>query len=161
MTIKRSRPRIPLKASGSDNLQDVSRAAFSKSDARYWLVPGRLFKDHGVADYSCRFSHKGQRAQVCLKTANQREAARKAADLFSKILAEGWEAGLADYRPEKISEKQAYSTVGDLIEAASSLSSVRPQTLQLYIQAFRCLVSEIHRITSDDKNDFGKGGTLR
>lgn len=158
MTIKRSHS--PPSVDGLGKLPDDSpKRSFSKGDARYWLAPGRLFKDHGVADYSCRFSYKGRRVQVCLKTANQRDAARKAAELFGKIVNEGWDAGLAGYRPDEKPEDASCSTVGDLIEAASRLSSVRPQTLKVYAQAFRCLVAEIKGITSANKNDFGKGGT--
>jgi integrase len=160
MSIKRSHPPSSLDARTAGKLpEEPTRKSYSKSDARYWLVPGRLFKDHGVPDYSCRFSFKGRRAQVCLNSPNQRDAARKAADLYAKIVNEGWEAGLADYRPSDPSEPPSCSTVGDLIEAASRLASVRPQTLKLYAQAFRCLVAEIKEITSANKNDFGKGGT--
>jgi hypothetical protein len=31
--------------------EDSKKHAFSKGDACYWGGPGRLFKDHGVADY--------------------------------------------------------------------------------------------------------------
>lgn len=139
--------------------EDSPKKSFSKGDSRYWLTPGRLFKDHGVADYSCRFSFKGRRVQVCLNSPNHRDAARKAAELYSKIVNEGWEIGLADYRPDENPGNPTCATVGELIETASRLSSVRPQTLKLYAQAFRCLVAEIHKITSPNKNDFGKGGS--
>ena len=99
------------------------------------------------------------RTQVCLYTPNHREAARKAAELYAKIVSDGWETGLADYRPIESLKGSASSTIGNLIEAASKLSSVRPQTLKVYAQAFRCLVAEITGITSANKNDFGKGGT--
>lgn len=159
MTIKRSHPHSSVDATtGSELAAENPKRSYSKSDARYWLSPGRLFKNHGAADYSCRISFKGRRNHVCLNTPNHREAARKAADLYAKIVSEGWEVGLADYRPET-PEVAANSTVGDLIEAASRLSSVRPQTLKVYAQAFRCLVAEIKGITSANKNDFGKGGT--
>lgn len=158
MTIKRSHS-LPSVDGFGKLPEDSPKKSYAKSDARYWLVPGRLFKDHGVPDYSCRFSFKGRRAQVCLNTPNYRDAARKAADLYTKIVSEGWDAGLADYRPTENLGNVASSTVGDLIEVASRLSSVRPQTLKVYAQAFRCLVAEIKGITSPNKNDFGKGGT--
>lgn len=160
MTIKRSHPHSSVDATtGSKLAAETSKRSYSKSDARYWLAPGRLRKNHGAADYSCRISFMGHRTQVCLYTQNHREAARKAAELYAKIVSEGWETGLADYRPIESLKSSASSTVGDLIEAASRLSSVRPQTLKVYAQAFRCLVAEIKGITSANKNDFGKGGT--
>lgn len=160
MTIKRSHPHSSMDATTASELPaEIPKRSYSKSDARYWLTPGRLFKNHDAVDYSCRFSFKGRRVHVCLNTPNQREAARKAADLYAKIVSEGVEAGLADYRPGDSPENSSCSTVGDAIEAASRLSSVRPQTLKVYAQAFRCLVAEIKGITSANKNDFGKGGT--
>lgn len=160
MPIKRSHPHSSIDATtGSKLPAEIPKRSYSKSDARYWLTPGRLFKNHGAADYSCRISFKGRRNHVCLNTPNQRDAAKKAAELYAKIVSEGWNAGLADYRSDRNPEDSSCSTVGDLIEAASRLSSVRQQTLKVYTQAFRCLVAEIKGITSTAKNDFGKGGT--
>jgi len=159
MAIKRHHPHSSLDATTAGKLPEGSlKKSYSKGDARYWLTPGRLFKDHGVAGYSCRFSFKGRRVQVCLNTPNHRDAARKAGELYSKIVKEGWEVGLSDYRSDENPGNSAQATVGDLIEAASRLASVRFQTLKVYAQAFRCLVAEIHNITSPNKNDFGKGG---
>ncbi|MBX3742558.1 MAG: tyrosine-type recombinase/integrase [Akkermansiaceae bacterium] len=159
MTIKRSHPNSSMDATtGSKLAAETPKRSYSKSDARYWLTPGRLFKNHGAADYSCRISFNGRRSHVSLNTPNHRDAAKKAAELYSKIVSEGWEVGLADYRPEANPGSSTCATVGELIGAVSRLSSVRPQTLKVYAQAFRCLVAEIHKITSPNKNDFGKGG---
>jgi len=138
--------------------EDSKRHSFSKSDARYWAVPGRLFKDHGVPDYSCRFSVRGERAQVCLNTPNQKKAAKLAAELFELVSREGWEVGLALYRPVKAEQAPEKVTVGMLIEAATTVSSARPQTLNVYAKSFRLIVSEIHEIGSDGKFDAYQGG---
>ncbi|MFT3991839.1 MAG: hypothetical protein QM680_10570 [Luteolibacter sp.] len=162
MAIKRSHPRSSLDATtGSELPAEISKRSYSKNDARYWLTPGRLFKNHGSADYSCRISFKGRRNHVCLNTPNHREAAKKAAELYGKIVNEGWEAGLADYRPDENPANSTCSTVGDLIEAALRISSARRQSLDTYVKAFRRIVSEIKDITEERKFDSIGGGTAR
>lgn len=138
--------------------EDLKKHSFSKGDARYWIGPGRLFKDHGVADYSCRFSVRGKRAQICFNTSNQKEAAKRAAELFKIVSREGWEAGFALYRSQETPSTPDKVSVGMLIEAATKVSSARRQTLDGYAKAFRLIVSEIHGISSDGKFDAYKGG---
>ena len=141
--------------------EDSNKKTFSKGDARYWSAAGRLFKDHGVADYSCRFTVRGQRAQVCLDTANQKEAAKRAAELYKLVSREGWEAGFALYRPKKQVESISAVTVGELIEAATRISSARKGSLDGYARALRLIVSEIKGIKSDGKFDAYKGGAAK
>jgi len=148
-------------AETAGKLPENLKRSFSKGDARYWMIHGRLFKDHESADYSCRFSFRGSRAQVCLNTSNQRDAARKAADLFALVSREGWEAGLVLYRPQAKEEAPEVVTVGTLIQEASKLSSARRKTLEGYAKAFRLIVGEVKGITSDEKFDAYKGGAAR
>jgi integrase len=141
--------------------EDSKKHTFSKGDARYWGAPGRLFKDHGVADYSCRFSVRGQRAQICLDTSNQKEAAKRAAALYKLVAQEGWEAGFALYRPQETPPTPSEVSVGALIEAATKVSSARRQTLDGYAKAFRLIVSEVRGISGDGKFDAYKGGLIK
>jgi hypothetical protein len=141
--------------------EDSKKHAFSKGDARYWGAPGRLFKDHGVADYSCRFSVRGQRSQICLDTSNQKEAAKRAAALYKLVSLEGWEAGFALYRPKETLPTPDEVSVGRFIEAATKLSSARRQTLDGYAKAFRLIVSEVRGISGDGKFDAYKGGLIK
>lgn len=141
--------------------EDIVKRTFSKSDARYWMVPGRLFKDHGAADYSCRFSVRGKRAQLCLGTSNQREAAKRAAELVALVIADGWDAGFALYRAEEKLEKPEQVTVGELIIAATKVSSARRLTLEGYAKALRLIVGEIRDIKSVGKFDAYNGGSAK
>jgi integrase len=141
--------------------EDSKKHSFSKGDARYWGASGRLFKDHGVADYSCRFSVRGQRAQICLDTSNQKEAAKRAAALYKLVAQEGWEAGFALYRPQETPPTPTEVSVGALIEAATKVSSARRQTLDGYAKAFRLIVSEVRGISGDGKFDAYKGGLIK
>lgn len=141
--------------------EDSKKHSFSKGDARYWGASGRLFKDHGVADYSCRFSIRGQRAQICLDTSNQKEAAKRAAALYKLVAQDGWEAGFALYRPKETPPTPSEVSVGALIEAATKVSSARRQTLDGYAKAFRLIVSEVRGISGDGKFDAYKGGLIK
>lgn len=140
--------------------EDLSSGSFSKSDSRYWLQPGRLFKEKGCPHYYCRFSAKGRRARFALDTANQRVAANKAAELFRSVIAEGWEATLAKNRPQAETAETKPTTVGNLIEAATSISSARKYSLEAYVKAFRKIVAEVRDIQKGRKYDAFQGGTL-
>jgi integrase len=130
--------------------EESGSVRMSRSDARYWKVSGRLFRDHGVADYSCRFSLRGQRNQVCLNTSNKHEAANRAAKLFNAVSLKGWEAGLALYR-KPIIEKSTRLSVGDYIQAATAVSTARNHSIDAYTKAFRKIVSDIKGIPSTGK----------
>ena len=77
---------------------DEKERAYSKTDSRYWTqAAGRLFKDHGAADYSCRFSVRGTRGQLCLGTPNMKTAAKKAAAAVLLVMAEGADVYLSTF----------------------------------------------------------------
>ena len=135
-----------------------SKQVLSKGDARYWLEPGRLFKNHGAADYSCRFSTLSRREHFLLGSSNKKTAAAKAAEIFAFIQANGWDPALDRYKP-KAEEVTASPTVGDFIAAATRISSARRHSLEAYAKALRLIVSEIKGITGEDKNDFHGGGS--
>lgn len=135
-------------------------AGFSKTDARYWLAPGRLFKENGCPHYYCRFAAKGKRGRFALDTPNQRAAAAKAAEIYRTVVASGWDSALEQYRPQTLSEALKPATVGDLIQAACSISTARRHSLDAYTKAFRQIVSEIKGVAKERKYDAFKGGTL-
>lgn len=133
------------------------RPVLSRGDSRYWTEPGRLFKNHGAADYSCRFTTGGRREHFNLGTANAKSAAAKAAEVFRFIQAHGWDAALARYKP-KATPKAGGVTVGDLIAAACRVSTARRQSLIAYTGAFRLIVSEIRGLGTGRKHDTRGGG---
>ena len=163
---------VPVNQSNRDQLQSTiqektagklpekssQRKSFSKGDARYWLLPGRLFKDHQSPDYSCRFSLRGRRVQLCLNTSNLKEAARRASDAFTSVATKGWEPTLDDYRPKPQESPKKVATVGELITSATALSSARKGSINTYAKSFRKIVAEIHSIGDKKKYDPYKGG---
>lgn len=141
--------------------EESAKRTFSKSDARYWMVAGRLFKDHGAPDFSCRFSVRGERNQLCLGSPNQREAAKRAAELVALVIADGWEAGFALYRPREKIEVPAVVTVGMVIEAATRVSSARRHSVAGYAKALRLIVADIKEVKAEGKFDAHKGGAAK
>jgi integrase len=137
-----------------------SPVSFSKTDTRYWLASGRLFKEKGCPHFYCRFAAKGKRGRFALDTPNQKVAAAKAAEIYRRVVAVGWDAALEQYRPQVAPETVRAATVGDLIEIACSVSSARRHSLDAYTKAFRRIVSEIKGIAKGRKFDAAKGGSL-
>jgi integrase len=132
------------------------RAGASKADSRYWLQGKRLVL-HDSANYSIQLQNLGRRTWFPLGTPNKKAAAAKASELYSFIQTKGWNAALDHFKP-KAPPKIDEITVGTLIEAATKVSSARSQTLDGYAKAFRLIVSEIRKISSDGKFDAYKGG---
>jgi integrase len=138
------------------------KATLSKGDSRYWTEGRRLFKNHGAAEYSCRFTTLNRREHFNLGSQNKKTAAAKAAEIYSHIQANGWESAIDRYKP-KAPPKSVVSpvTVGEFIEAATKESSARKQTRDGYAKAFRLIVSEVRGICGDGKFDAYKGGLIK
>lgn len=130
-------------------------------DSRYWLEDGRLFKNHGAAEFSCRFTTLGRREHFNLGSQNKKRAAAKAAEIYSYIQANGWESALERYKPKPTAAALALVSLGELIETATKISSARRQTLEGYAKAFRLIVSEVRGISGDGKFDAYKGGVKK
>jgi integrase len=85
---------------------------------------------------------RGKRVGMSLETGNRDAAARRAMEMFEYVRANGWEAGLAKYRPA-MHRKGADPTVGEFIEAVRATSSINKPTLETYFRALRRLAADI------------------
>src|SRR5262245_34885446 len=74
------------------------RFTLSKADPRYWMQ--RIFKWHGSPNYSLQIQFRGRRMAFTLRTANKDAAARRAADIYSDLLALGVKATIAKHRTQ-------------------------------------------------------------
>jgi integrase len=135
------------------------RAGESKADARYWLQGKRLVL-HDSANYSIQIQAKGRRVWFPLGTPNKKGAASKAAEIYTFIQGHGIEAAVERYKPKGL-DRTSSPTVGNLIEAALSISSARRHTLDTYAKAFRRIVSDIKGITHERKHDAHGGGSAK
>lgn len=134
-------------------------ATFAKSDQRFWLQPGRLFKDKGSASYSCRMQFAGRRERFGLSTGNQAAAAAKAARIYDSLKAEGWAATLEAFKP-KAAELADVSTVGQWIAAVEKHCALFPATMQNYVSAVRKLAGDIGTLPRNKSRfSYRDGGT--
>ena len=133
-----------------------------KNDSRYWF--SRIFRpinDRGVASphYAMRLQMHGRRIAFSLGTGNKDAAARSAAKIYTDFLTLGVEGALARYRPKRPTEHIV--TVGEWIEAATSVASVNAATFALYAAALRKIVGDMIRVKRNKKRFGPKGGGAR
>jgi len=134
-----------------------STGAFkSKSDARYWQGPGKLVF-HDSADYSARMQQAGRRHWFPLGTANKKNAAAKAAEIYSFIRTEGLDAAVKRYKPKAEDAPRGAVTVGEFIAAASRLSTARAQSLDAYVKALRLIAVEVNGVGDAGKHSSANG----
>jgi integrase len=120
----------------------------AKTSAAYWA--GKVQKPGGSAHYGIQIFYKGFRHRFPLETANKDEAGEKARERYVFLVANGWDAALSRFKPKTVKVKKS-ATVGALIEAATRLSSARPESLHVYAQALRRLTSGVLEIESKSK----------
>lgn len=111
-----------------------------------------------VQQWYARMQHEGRREAVALGTNDKATAARKAAKLFQRVKAAGWDVALAEHSPDRAKAK-GIPTVGEFIAAAEQVVDVSPSSLQKYVSCFRRIVAAAFGIRSDEsKYDYRKGG---
>ncbi len=147
----------PLMARSSQIPKQISNK-FGKADSRYWLADNRL-QFHDSVNYSARLQEGKKRRWFPLGSSNKRIAAAKAAEIYRHIQSQGINSAIEYYKPKAEETTAKSATVGDLIAAASVVSSARKHSLDAYVKAFRRIVSEVMEIQSGRKFDAIKGGT--
>lgn len=134
-----------------------------KSDARYWNK--RLFRapytrdgEKGqTSDWCIRFALRGRREVFNTGSANAEVAARKALAIYKRLVGAGWEVAIAEFKPKATPNLKKAATVGTLIEAATRLSSARPESLDAYAKALRRIAAAVVGLENGRKYDFKRG----
>lgn len=135
----------------------VAVKAIGKADTRYWLQAGKLYCDpRGNGTLCCRIQVDGRREPFSLRSTNKNTAASKAARIYGDVVSLGWTAAIAKHKPDSAKPSKG-STVGDLINAVSELSSVRPATLRGYAGALRRIVAGLEGV-APNKGRFARCG---
>lgn len=136
-----------------------SQASFAKTDQRFWLQPGRLFKEKGAAAYSCRIQFGGDRLRFGLGSSNQAAAAAKAAGIYQSLTTAGKDATVEKFKP-KAAEKADISTIGGWIAAVETHCPLFPATLQNYVSAARKLAGDVAMLPRNKSRfSYKDGGT--
>ncbi len=103
-------------------------------------------------NYSVRIVYQKKRVRFPLDTGNKEAASSKAAKIFQYLIEHGWDETIAKFKPQTIKPKaEKPETVGALIEAATRLSTARPQSKDAYTKAFRRVVAGVMRIEDEKK----------
>jgi integrase len=148
----------------------LAEGRFPKSDIRHWLeaVFCRPYKYKNrirhVGHYSVKMMFQGRREEFPLGTANKAAAAAEAKKIYQFLVASGWEATLAKFKPApKLARCDGViNTVGEFIEAVqATTSSPRARTLAEYIRSFRRIVAGAFAIDEPRKTDYRRGGRSR
>lgn len=125
------------------------KITFPKTAAGYWM--GKVKKVPGSGLYSVQIAHRKARHRFPLGTANKEAAAEKARGIYLSLVANGADATLAERKPAaKVKPSSDKVTVGQLIEAATRLSSARKESMDTYAKALRRITAGV--IGADGKN---------
>ena len=151
--------------SGSEVAQSAGR--FAKTDVRYWqrAIFQRTYREAGrkcrVQHYSARIQFNGRREFFALEQQglNRASAAEAAREIYLFLLAHGWEATLAKFKPSPGNIAKPVYTVGDLIREVKAASSGQGRTHEDYCRSFRRITADIFQIDGGRaKYDYRNGG---
>ena len=137
-----------------------------KTDERYWrervFLPlysaaGEGKRTSGL--YAVKIQYRGRRATFTLGVADKIGAAAKAKQIYLGLIADGWEATLANFRPNYApAPKEELVTVGRYLEAARAASGVGARTFEDYARSFRRMVADIKGVKSELTLEAKRGG---
>lgn len=138
---------------------DSTPATFAKSDTRYWLQDGKLFKEKGCTTYSCRIQFAGERHRFPCGSSNKSAAAAKAVKVYESLMANGLDATVDLFKP-KPAELADVETVGGWIVAVDTHCKLFPATMQNYVSAVRKLAGDIGVLPRNKSRfSYKNGGT--
>ena len=152
--------------SGPEVAQKIRRAG--KSHVDYWTP--RLMKRtyeskgkvHEVDEWYVRIKHLGRREWYNTGTPNRATASVRARDFYLSLLAAGWDATLAKFKPKSDAAPKLNLTAGDYLTAVKDTAYLRPRTFLNYQNCFRTLVSEVFGVKGDkSKYDYRQGGNRK
>lgn len=122
----------------------------SKTAAAFWMKKVYLEtkREWKSANYFVRLQVRGERRKVRLESTVKEMAAREAASLYAKVQSSGWHT-LDQAKPDssvpEIPEGEAPApiTLETWIHFAEGKLNVRPQTIKVYSDSLRTIVSEL------------------
>ena len=132
--------------------------SYAKSDERYWQSKVEFWNKSDKL-YSVRLAHKGHREVFKLHTANKKQAAQKARDIYLSLKANGWDSTFEKFKPKE-AETITSPTIGDIIEVFLKQTKVSSSTARGYVTALRNVTAGIMGIEKDNSRyDYVNGGT--
>ncbi len=147
-TTEQSTPSGPAMA----QTKTIDRAPVSRFSAAYWepRVVRRTYVDRSgqtceVQEYSSRIAHGGKRSWVQLGTNDRGEAGRRAAKVYRVLQQQGWDAALAQFKPD-VRHKEEGPTVGEFLGAVERVWTQDKRTVRNYAICLRWFFAHAHRL---------------
>jgi len=139
----------------------------SKFHQDYWKdrVRQRSYKDTDgqeilLSEWQVYIQHLGRREWFQLGSPVRAAAARKAAEIYASLRAQGWDKTCEIYKPRAQVIKSP--TLGEYLAAVSALKLIKPKTLSLYARKLRKIISDVARVSSNkDKFKHRGAGALK
>lgn len=123
----------------------------SKTTAEYWL--SRVYHHRQAAgpetDYSIIIQFDGRRERFPLGTANKRQAAELAREIYRTLKAGGWDLAIAVYKRGQSIDGDI--TVGQYLDAVRKVWTKHENTLANYIRSLRAIVTELFNLDPDNQ----------
>jgi integrase len=133
----------------------ISYRAPSKTHLGYWN--DAIFQQRPGGNWHMQVGHRGLQRKVSLGTPEKGAAAKRARDFYRRLMSDGWDAALAQFRPERV--HRDLSTIGDFIGEVRMKADIDPGTLQGYVVALRKIISDAFGIDGGtQKFDYVRGG---
>lgn len=143
---------------GTERGQNLTAKA-GKTQVTYWKsrIRKRTFQRGGktiqIPDWQVRLKHAGGDGWFNLHTQNADEATRQARDIFVFLVANGWDAANAKFKP-KPKEFPDSPTVGEFFAAVKKNVRFTPRTFASYCRKFRTIVADMFAIEVPQKQKF-------
>lgn len=127
------------------NAQEMhtKRQAVSKTHVAYWLP--KVHKPTESPHFNIQIAYKGERHRFPLETADKATGAERARERYMHLVAHGWPATLAHYKPKTVKQKKPAS-LGEWLESVKATADFRNSTFTTYKQCLRQIAAEIEGI---------------
>jgi integrase len=135
----------------------------SKTHLNYW--ESAIFQRREGGNFWAQLQHGGGRQRkFSLGTPIRSAAAARAREFYLTLVHKGWDAALAELKPESVPASSDASTIGDFLDELKAKADLKPKTLEGYAIALRKIVADAFKIKGDkpgDKYDYRNGGHQR
>lgn len=140
-----------------------------KTHVDYWFarLRKRNYLDRAgtlieIPEWQVRMKRDGRDGWFNLGTSKQSAAARKAKEIFTFLEANGWNATLAEFKPESEVAPRLNLTLGQFLGAVKDTGYLRLRTFLHYQNCFRTIVSETFGVRAGaSKFDYRQGGNQK
>jgi integrase len=135
-----------------------------KTHLSYW--ENAIFQRRAGGSWWAQLQHGGSRQRkFSLGTPIKSAAAARAREFYLTLVHKGWDAALAELKPQSVPLARAASTVGDFLDELKAKADLKPKTLEGYAVALRKIVSDAFKIDGGKdgkaKFDYRGGGRQR